>query len=188
MKRVILINETTQSFDGLRYFADKVGRPYFRRTTHKNNKLTTVSLHREVWEYFNYPIPKGMHIHHLDGDWRNNQIKNLVLLDGHAHLSAHMKKPERVRQMREQADRMRPLAIAWHKDPANRQFHVDIAKKSWENKKRVKLSCAHCKTEFTTPFPNQARFCNQNCKMNARRRRLRGLPEDAPKSALSTPQ
>jgi hypothetical protein len=36
--------------------------------------------HRIVWEQHNGPIPKGMHIHHIDGVKTNNNIDNLSLV------------------------------------------------------------------------------------------------------------
>lgn len=184
MKKVITVNDNCQGFDGLRYFSDKKGRPYYRRTVKRDGKLTTVSLHRMVWEYFNEPIAKGKHVHHIDGDWKNNQISNLVLLDGHAHLSAHQKTPERQKQLRENMEKIRHLAVEWHKDPANKEFHRTIANKSWEDKKEYPITCGNCHAIHMTPFPSRTKYCSPNCKMRARTRRLKGLPEDIARNML----
>lgn len=42
-----------------------------------NKKLL---VHRVVWEAFNGPIPDGMDIDHIDGNPRNNSLKNLQVL------------------------------------------------------------------------------------------------------------
>src|SRR5215469_17385379 len=36
-----------------------------------------VLLHRKIWETHRGPLPKGVHIHHRDGNKANNQIDNL---------------------------------------------------------------------------------------------------------------
>jgi len=36
-------------------------------------------VHRLVWEHVNGPIPKGMHIDHINGDKSDNRITNLRL-------------------------------------------------------------------------------------------------------------
>lgn len=43
------------------------------------NKTTTVSIHRVMWEAFNGPIPRGMQINHLNGDRTDNRLDNLEL-------------------------------------------------------------------------------------------------------------
>lgn len=45
--------------------------------------------HRIVWKRHNGPIPKGMHVHHKDGDRLNNVIENLELVDGTEHTRMH---------------------------------------------------------------------------------------------------
>ena len=36
--------------------------------------------HRKVWEEVHGPIPKGMHIHHINSNKLDNRIENLTLL------------------------------------------------------------------------------------------------------------
>ena len=36
--------------------------------------------HRHVWEQHNGEIPKGMHVHHINGDKQDNNIDNLALV------------------------------------------------------------------------------------------------------------
>lgn len=48
-----------------------------------------ILLHRYVWLKYYGSIPKGYHIHHIDGDRRNNKIQNLAALDTKTHRRLH---------------------------------------------------------------------------------------------------
>lgn len=50
-----------------------------------HNKL----LHRLIFEDFYGPIPNGCHVHHKDGDKKNNCIMNLQLLSASDHHRQH---------------------------------------------------------------------------------------------------
>lgn len=50
-------------------------------------------LHRGCYEAYHGEIPKGCHIHHIDGNKLNNNIENLVLMDGGKHTVLHNKLP-----------------------------------------------------------------------------------------------
>ena len=65
--RVTVIDATKQAFNGEVFY---LCGGYFQ---HKGKRL-----HRAVWEYFHGPIPKGYHIHHMDGNRANNNIENLA--------------------------------------------------------------------------------------------------------------
>ena len=54
---------------------------------------------------------------------------------------------------------------------AGKEWHASHAVKSWENRKWHPVKCQECSTEFFTPYPTRAKFCNQNCKAQALRRR-----------------
>jgi len=45
--------------------------------------------HRVVWELANGPIPKGFHVHHINGVRDDNRIENLSLLPAAVHNSQH---------------------------------------------------------------------------------------------------
>ena len=45
--------------------------------------------HCVVWEKHYGPIPKGMQIHHKDGNKQNNNIDNLILVDTITHKRLH---------------------------------------------------------------------------------------------------
>ena len=109
--------------------------------------------------------------------WTTIETDDLIRL----HISYHWKDPER---RKAQAERMiknaTPKAKEWHGTPEGLKWHSEHGKKSWEGREYIEKECAHCHQKFTTrDRKKSARFCHQNCKMNARRRRLRGLAEDA---------
>lgn len=45
--------------------------------------------YRKIYESQNGPIPKGFHIHHIDGNHNNNHIDNLRLLSAKDHYDIH---------------------------------------------------------------------------------------------------
>lgn len=54
----------------------------------KHHKLLG-GIHRKIWEEKNGKIPKGYHIHHLNGNPYNNEISNLVCLSPEEHGKIH---------------------------------------------------------------------------------------------------
>lgn len=52
---------------------------YNRSTKTINGKIMRYSVHRLIWQYYNGKIPEGMEINHIDGNKRNNEIKNLEI-------------------------------------------------------------------------------------------------------------
>ncbi len=45
--------------------------------------------HRIVWEAAHGPIPRGMHVHHLNHDKMDNRLENLVLATNSEHQHLH---------------------------------------------------------------------------------------------------
>lgn len=83
--KVQVVSPFLQVFDGKKYRFRSSGRSaYF-----KSKKW----LHRVVWEYHHGAIPPNTHIHHKDGNPRNNQIENLEAMSAsdHAKLSCQSK-------------------------------------------------------------------------------------------------
>ena len=62
---------------------------YNRKWTKEKHHLE----HRYVWECKFGLIPKGLIIHHLDGNTKNNDINNLCLLTSTAHNRIHSHSP-----------------------------------------------------------------------------------------------
>lgn len=55
--------------------------------SHNGRNKKTVRIHRLVYETFVGDIPKGFHIHHIDGNRQNNRIDNLELVHPSDHAS-----------------------------------------------------------------------------------------------------
>lgn len=81
--------EKYQFFDGKKFTRDDKTGYYLCSTGDENN--VRKRMHVYVWEYFNGPISKGYHIHHIDGDKSNNDIQNLQMLSATEHERLHGK-------------------------------------------------------------------------------------------------
>ena len=47
--------------------------------------------YRKLYErHYGIKIPLGFHIHHIDGNRENNEIRNLILLPGKVHSELHL--------------------------------------------------------------------------------------------------
>ena len=134
-------------------------------------------LHRAVWEKENGKIPKGFHIHHIDGDRTNNRLSNLQIISASEHLSNHFKenwkRKEFREKVRENCDNIRPLTKKWHASKEGIEWHRNHGKEAWVNKKTYKKICEVCGKEYETYFPKLSRFCHNNCKARALRKRRR---------------
>ena len=74
----------------LKWGTSKDGRQFVRLADTTNGRLQTLKLHQAVWMYHNeQPIPEGCEIHHIDGDFTNNDISNLQLLTAKEHKELH---------------------------------------------------------------------------------------------------
>lgn len=54
---------------------------------HINGKRS--SLHASIYEAEHGPVPKGMQVHHIDGDYTNNALSNLEALTPEQHRRVH---------------------------------------------------------------------------------------------------
>lgn len=170
--KVIIINNTKQQFNGKNYWKDKSTGYY------KNAQIKPHSLHRAVWEYHNGKIPDGLTIDHIDRNKDNNEIDNLRL----ATYSENIRNIDDkvLEKKRAHINNIRELAKEWHKSEDGREWHKKHGVEVYKKRKPIKKICAHCgKIYYTTQYSPMARFCGQNCRMKARRRRLAGLPENA---------
>lgn len=139
-------------------------------------------MHRYVWSYHNGEIEPGNHIHHIDHDPSNNHIDNLMSVTPKEHikLSRELTEEQKEKRRLHVINNMIPASKAWHKSEEGRKWHSGMAKKSYSKRKFISKECSHCHNVFKTrDTAKNTRFCHQNCKMKARRRRLKGLREDA---------
>lgn len=132
-------------FQGRRYRQRKDG--YF---------VAQVKLHREVWQSVHGPIPKGYHVHHINGDKGDNRIENLELLS-HADHSAH-----------HYDDHIKP-----HLAKAHANSRVANARARAERLQRD-LVCVICGCIYHSSAVNYSRFCSPACIEQARSTRFAG--------------
>lgn len=159
---VQVISDTIQKFNSFSYYLCGA---YYQRKGKR--------LHRTVWEYHNGEIPKGYHVHHIDGDRANNQISNLALLKGHDHLSGHMSSPERKEQSRECIKEAVKAAAQWHGSEQGNKWHSEHMHEYWRKAPLRTYICDNCKKEYQSKAVRYIgnHFCCNNCKAAFRRKR-----------------
>ena len=160
--QVIIINETTQEFNGLRYWA-RVSK-YYSRSTRRGGARR---LHRDVWEYHNGPIPKGYHVHHKDTDRKNNQPDNLELRPASKHLSHHGKQGDHANWV---AAQQRGAAL-WHGSEEGKEWHKEQYEKHCKAvlHKKVEHTCVVCGEKFMAQAG--AKTCSRRCRAKLERGR-----------------
>lgn len=161
---VKIISSTVQKFNGESFY---LCGQYFQRKGKR--------LHRTVWEYHNGEIPKGYHVHHIDGNRSNNMLENLALMRGRDHLSGHMSSDERRKQSRITVRKAIAAAPAWHKSKEGFDWHSQKAKAYWESAPMNEYVCTYCgKTYQTRNVSHKGNhFCHANCRAAYRRQRIR---------------
>lgn len=154
--KVEVIDATKQMFNGETFYLCGY---YFQ---HKSRRL-----HRVVWEYHNGPIPKGYHIHHIDGDRSNNQLENLLCEPAAKHESDHGRTSERQAYGKMHIERIRPKASEWHGSKAGLEWHSKQGKRNYAVRKVNTYLCTQCGKPFQTKHvyaKGSNHFCGNNCK------------------------
>ena len=129
-------------------------------------------LHRDVWRIAFGAIPDGCHIHHRDGNPKNNCIANLECIPAKIHLSETWhKQPKRAFPQS-----ARDAATAWHQSAEGRLWHKRHAERQqlWTKTTRTEQPCLHCGILFMALVRKQAtsqKYCTTNCKVAAYRAR-----------------
>lgn len=155
---------------------NRTHRLYFQRSAYKEFGGKTGFLHREVWEFYNGKIPKGLEIHHIDGDTTNNKISNLELLTHSQHAKKH--NWGIWDGFNEHQKMLVQKAKQWRKDnpQQTKVVHSKLAKKGWQNRrgKEIVKICSVCGKRYKTYFPKRSKYCHPNCRATALRRK-RGI-------------
>ena len=156
-------------YKGEKFYLQKTGR-YFSSGRHGKNAKERL-LHRRVWTDNFGPIPEGTEIHHIDGDWRNNDPKNLELKSRTKHraerMLSRMAEPEfraRALQALRDADR---AAAAWHASPEGREWHRQNGLQAWEKRTPTAATCTQCAKPYETYFEARSKFCSSACTQKA---------------------
>jgi len=156
-------------FDGIRFYPDRKGYWLGQRKDTKK----PVRLHTYVWEFYNGPVPKGYHVHHIDHNPDNNEIENLQLLSEHEHLCLHASLESKAVARENLMKYALPAACDWHRSEEGKQWHKVHNKLANEAavKDVVTLVCQACGKEYQVPrFCSEgSRFCSNNCKSQWRR-------------------
>ena len=157
-----------QCFNGRKYTLHP-GERYFRR--HK------YAMHWHVWEFYHGKRPKGFHVHHIDDDPWNNQPDNLSLEKSSHHLSEHGKRrhKDNPEWSKEFYTKGIEAAKEWHSSPDGIAWHKEQGKRTWIDRQYVAKICQLCGNEYKTRHAGCSKYCNQNCKAKANRRRKKQM-------------
>jgi hypothetical protein len=128
-------------------------------------------IHAQRWVWINHhgAIPKGMDIHHKDGNKDNNDIENLEMLSRSDHLKKHWANPELRQKRRDFLNKQRAKVHAWLRSPEGRRVQSEASKKAWKYRKSGVKNCLSCNKEFTTQQP-WAKYCSDACDKRWRRK------------------
>lgn len=151
-------------FDGLMFCRDDKTGYYLNSTIHKR-------LHRVVYERFFGDIPKGYHVHNVDGDKSNNEPSNLQLLKQSDHQTLHgalLSQEQRERMRANINVKARPKACEWHRSTEGRLWHKKHAIECAKNMKKKPLQCVYCGGNFES-VKSGSKFCSNVCKSAYRR-------------------
>ena len=163
-------NKEVAIFNGRKYYLRKSQGYYYAPRKHRKG---CDLLHRMVYICENGEIPKGYHIHHIDGNKFNNDISNLKCIPEKEHKKIHTENmseelKEKLRKNMEEV--VRPKANIWHGTADGREchkMHYEMMKdKLYE---RVTRKCTVCGKEYKTTRKNEAKYCSLKCAAKARR-------------------
>ena len=158
-------------WNGTRYrrYPDSIhasNKTYFQRS--KSNG--TSWLHRDVWAHEHGPIPKGWHIHHIDGDTANNDISNLECVCPKEHAKRHKWSDERKQRQEIHLANIRELTKAWHASDEGRKKHQEIGALAYAAFVSRPKPCEQCGVFFSpNQMGNRDKFCSNKCKSAWRR-------------------
>lgn len=139
-------------------------RKYFKADIGDQQLKGASLLHRDVWQFYNGPIPKGYQIHHKDGNTANNVLANLACLSRAEHLLRHLDKNKN----NVFPEKAQVLATAWHRSEEGHLWHI-------RNSIEFVRKCPLCDKEFiTTPRESGGaryntgdhkgkKFCSRSC-------------------------
>lgn len=170
-------NKTRATFNGrLYYLRESQGYYYSPRKDGSGLDM----LHRMVYIHYNGEIPKGYHIHHIDGDKSNNDISNLQCIKGTEHAKYHGNNltEEQIEASRKRMQEIvRPKADIWHGTDEGREWH----KQHYEQMKdklheKVEAVCIVCGKKYMTTRKENAKCCSNACR--AKDRRMSGLDDE----------
>ena len=138
-----------------RYYSGWVGNPK------KKKRLHVYKYENEIGE-----VPKGFHVHHIDGNTLNNEISNLQIIERSAHHKMHMADEKRKEQSRQALKNFaQPAACEWHKSQNGRKWHKELMQ-SRIAKAKTEIKCKECEKTFVgnVGVGFDSKFCCVQCK------------------------
>lgn len=150
-------------FNGRNFVLMGGGRYYLSTSTTSAGRKNPKGLHVAIWEYHSgQQVPKGYEINHKDGNTHNNDFSNLECLPRNVHRLL----PKRIdiKKVKNNLDKQRPLATAWHKSPEGIEWHKQHAKNCWDKgHPSIQKYCKFCDNSFITKVKH-AVFCSLSCR------------------------
>lgn len=164
-------------FNGITYY--KKGSGYYQSapTDKRLREGVERRLHRAVWVYHNGKIPKGMHVHHIDGNKDNNDISNLTLLSAKEHMGLHNTSERLTKWWHSEKGKKANKkgvknARAWHSSEEGYKWHSEHQKQSIK-KMVVEETCLECGKTFTTFKDRRHQTMCRKCRDKLLKRELR---------------
>lgn len=166
-------------FNGITYY--KKGSGYYQcaYTAKRQRNGIERRLHRAVWKFYNGDIPKGMHVHHIDGNKDNNDIKNLMLMTRMEHIKYH-NTSERLSAWwhSDKGKKANKKGIKnakkWHSSEEGYKWHSEHQKETIK-KMVIKEICKECGQSFTTFKDKRHQTICRKCRDRLLKRELRKL-------------
>lgn len=158
-------------FNDYKFRCDKKTGYYL--STKKTDIAKRERLHCYVWRYYNGEIPKGFHIHHIDGNKQHNTIDNLSCIPQSQHAKHHGQiraEKEYDKVVENLRKNVIPKAVEWHKSEKGAEWH----KQHYEQMKDKfhvlsEYECLVCGKKFSS-YQKRSKFCSNACKATARRK------------------
>ena len=120
-----------------------------------------VSKYRRIYEDYHGPIPKGHHIHHIDGNHANNDIHNLRCVTAQEHYDIHYSQGDygacymmvKTGHLSITTEQRANLARLQAQDPKfNQMLTISMSEKSkdwWSNSEYRLMQSKACTERFT---------------------------------------
>ena len=156
---VEIVDDTTQSFDGEKFYKGKDG--HLKQTT---------TVHQRVWRYYRGDIPEGYQIHHVDLDKANNDISNLQCLTKSAHQQIHNPKGTVNQKLKTLICVQCGKQYLGHYTNRNRFCSQQCRNEYRKTHDLTKRICAYCGKPFERYPSNDAKCCSHKCAMDLKRK------------------